>query len=159
MCLFFIPYITKMLSLYYICVKINILYTKYVSMYTYILKKGGDLLNSNQKSEYGLLLTKLINDRNITQVKFYNELGIGKPYFYDILSGKINPPPPETQLKILRILKPEENEKKKLLAIAARERNEMPADILIYLRNNKSVIEKIRSQEEYQNYIGGIINE
>ena len=26
--------------------------------------------------------------------KFYTALGIKKPYFYDILSGKVNPPPP-----------------------------------------------------------------
>ena len=35
-------------------------------MYTYILKKGGDLLISTQKSEYGELLTKLIKDKKMT---------------------------------------------------------------------------------------------
>lgn len=49
----------------------------------------------------------------MTQSDFYNKLGIKKPYFYDIIGGKINPPPPETQIRILVILKPKENDKKR----------------------------------------------
>ena len=48
----------------------------------------------------------------MTQSDFYNKLGIKKPYFYDIIGGKINPSPPETQIRILGILKPKENDKK-----------------------------------------------
>lgn len=115
-------------------------------------------MNKRTKCEYGLLLTKLIKDNNITQSDFYTNLGIKKPYFYDIISGKINPPPPETQLKILEILHPKEEERKKLLNIAAQTRNEMPADILLYLMSNINSIEEIRITKKYRKFIEKIIN-
>lgn len=126
-------------------------------MYTYILKEGGISLKSSNKSEYGTILTRIIKDKKITQQDFYSQLGIRKPYFYDIVSGKTNPPPPETQLKILKILEPKEEDKKKLLEVAAKERNEMPADILLYLKENCNAVDVIRKQKEYMDYIGGII--
>lgn len=110
-------------------------------------------MNSSNKSEYGEILTRIIKERKITQQDFYNQLGIRKPYFYDIVSGKTNPPPPETQLKILRILNPKEEDKKRLLEVAAQERNEMPADILLYLKNNINSLEDIRSTKNYKKFI------
>lgn len=127
-------------------------------MYTYILKKGGISLKSSNKSEYGAILTRIIKDKKITQQDFYSQLGIRKPYFYDIVSGKTNPPPPETQLKILRILNPKEEDKKKLLEVAARERSEMPADILLYLKSNIDSIEEVRKTKNYKKFIEKIIN-
>ena len=41
------------------------------------------------------LLAQMIKEANLSNVKFYTALGIKKPYFYDILSGKVNPPPKE----------------------------------------------------------------
>lgn len=110
-------------------------------------------MKSSNKSEYGAILTRLIKERKITQQDFYSQLGIRKPYFYDIVSGKTNPPPPETQLKILRILNPKEEDKKRLLEVASQERNEMPADILLYLKNNMNSIEDIRSTKNYKKFI------
>jgi len=127
-------------------------------MYTYILTYGGDFLNLNGKSEYGELLTKLIKDKKMTQVDFYNKLGIKKPYFYDIIGGKINPPPPEIQLKILKIVNPNKKNRNKLLEIAANVRGEIPADILFYLANNQETIDIIRKQEDYKEVIGEMIN-
>lgn len=46
----------------------------------------------NEQS-FGEYLRQLIRDSGITQHKFYTELGIRKPYFYDILAGRTNPPP------------------------------------------------------------------
>lgn len=115
-------------------------------------------MKSKQKSEYGELLTKLISDKKMTQADFYDKLGIKKPYFYDIVGGKANPPPPEIQIKIIQIIEPNENDRKKLFEIAAKIRREIPADILIYLKNNKDAIENVRNQEEYKKTIGGIIN-
>lgn len=34
------------------------------------------------------LLAQMIKEANLSNVKFYSALGIKKPYFYDILSGK-----------------------------------------------------------------------
>lgn len=110
-------------------------------------------MKENNKSRYGTLLTSLIKSKGISQQNFYDRLGIRKPYFYDIVSGKANPPPPETQMKILEILKPKNIEKKLLLEIAAQERDEMPADILLYLKENSQIIEKIRNSENYKKFI------
>lgn len=108
--------------------------------------------NSN-KSEYGDVLTRIIKEKKITQQDFYNRLGMRKPYFYDIVSGKTNPPPPETQLRILKILNPNKKDKNKLLELAAKSRNEMPADIILYLKNNLGIIEKLRDSKEYKEFI------
>lgn len=110
-------------------------------------------MRKNNKSEYGSLLTELIKEKGMSQQNFYNELGMGKPYFYDIISGKTNPPPPETQLKILRILKPNDKNKKLLLEIAANKRNEMPADIMLYLEKNPDNINKIRESKSYLKFM------
>ena len=115
-------------------------------------------MKSSNKSEYGAILTKIIKDKKITQQDFYSQLGIRKPYFYDIVSGKTNPPPPETQLKILRILNPKEEDKNKLLEVAAKERSEMPADILLYLKSNINPIEEVRKTKNYKKFIEKNIN-
>ena len=57
----------------------------------------------NEQS-FGEYLRQLIRDSGITQHKFYTELGIRKPYFYDILAGRTNPPPYPLQLKAMEIL-------------------------------------------------------
>lgn len=115
-------------------------------------------MTSSNKSEYGNLLTKLIKNCKMTQSKFYNKLGIKKPYFYDIIGGKINPPPAETQMKILRILSPKEDERIELLDIAANDRNEIPADIKIFLEKNKSSIEEIRDNPKYKKFLKEIMD-
>lgn len=114
---------------------------------------------STQKSKYGELLTKLIKDKKMTQSDFYNELGIKKPYFYDIVSGKINPPPPKMQIKILNILKPEDRDKTELLDIAAKARNEIPADIMMYLKNDINSLKEIRNNQKYKEFLKGVNDE
>lgn len=115
-------------------------------------------MKSNKKSEYGKLITKIIKDKNMTQAEFYNKLGIKKPYFYDIIGGKINPPPSEIQIKILKILKPKEEERRKLLDIAARERKEIPADIMMYIENNTNLLSNIRNDLKYKKFLEKIVN-
>lgn len=56
------------------------------------------------------LLAQMIKEANLSNAKFYTALGIKKPYFYDILSGKVNPPPPDRQIAMLRLLKPKPEE-------------------------------------------------
>ncbi len=116
-------------------------------------------MNSKNKSEYGEILTRLIRERNMTQENFYKKLGITKPYFYEIISGKINPPPPDIQMKILKILNPIDEEKEKMMDIAARKRKELPADIIIFLENKSSELNKIRADSEYKEFLKQIVNE
>ena len=112
----------------------------------------------HNKYTYGQFLKKLIKEKNKTQVAFYNELGIHKAYFYDIVSGKVNPPPFQIQLKIIRILNLQKEERETLLDLAAITRNELPGDILIYFKNSPELIKNIRQREDYINNLGGIIN-
>lgn len=116
-------------------------------------KKGGMILVSKQKSEYGKMLVNLIKSKGMSQQMFYDKLGIKKPYFYDIISGKANPPPPIMQLKIIDILQPSEIERNSLLEIAATKRKEMPADILVYLRNDSNILDEIRNSKKYKKFM------
>ena len=49
-------------------------------------------MGKNLKSPFGQLLVEMISDAKLTQEEFYVKLGIKKPYFYDIIAGKINHP-------------------------------------------------------------------
>lgn len=111
------------------------------------------ILVSEQKSEYGKMLVNLIKSKGMSQQMFYDKLGIKKPYFYDIISGKANPPPPIMQLKIIDILQPSEIERNSLLEIAATKRKEMPADILVYLRNDSNILDEIRNSKKYKKFM------
>lgn len=122
-------------------------------MYTYILFGGGII---GKKSEYGQFLTELIKSKKISQSQFYQDLKIAKPYFYDIIGGKVNPPPSETQIKISEYLQLKQDEMIKLFDIAAKERDELPLDVVLYLKSNGN-IEKIRNRNDYFRTIGGKI--
>lgn len=43
------------------------------------------------ESRFGTYLKELIKTAGMTQFQFYTELGIKKPYFYDIVSGRVKP--------------------------------------------------------------------
>ena len=95
--------------------------------------------------EFGELLRQLIKKEGLSQQDFHNKVGIGKPYFYDIVSGKVAPPPSEVQHKMVAILtKCTQDEKTKLFDIAAKERGEIPADIAKLINDNPSDIGAIR---------------
>lgn len=95
---------------------------------------------------FGELLKKLIRDAGMTQTQFYCLLGIKKPYFYDIVSGRVNPPPYPLQFKAMEILKADEKTKILFFDKAAQGRNELPADIAVELSNNPQMIRKIREK-------------
>jgi len=97
-----------------------------------------------KECEFGEFLKTLIKDAGMTQYEFYSELGIKKAYFYDILSGRVNPPPPELQFKTMDILKTDEGTKKKFYDLAAKARGDFPADIAKAVSSNPKVIAQIR---------------
>lgn len=123
---------------------ILLLSKRYVSMYTYILtNKGGERM-TNSKKEFGNFLRDMIKQTGISQASFYAAVEITKPYFYDILSGKVNPPPPEIQYKMLDNLQINENQRKEFLNLAAKGRNEIPADIAKLITEHPKELDKIR---------------
>ncbi len=96
------------------------------------------------------LLCDMIKSAEMTHIDFYTKLGIKKPYFYDILKGNTNPPPPEKQFKMIEILKP--NNKDEIICffeLAAKERKEVPADIAVYLKD-KSIRSELRKKRTYK---------
>ena len=59
---------------------------------------------AKDKKAFGNFLREMIKQTGISQSAFYSAVDITKPYFYDILSGKVNPPPPDVQYKMLENL-------------------------------------------------------
>lgn len=99
----------------------------------------------------------MIEDAKLTQSEFYLKLGISRAYFYDILLGKIKPPPAETQFKIIKVLKPIEEKRKKFFDLAADSRGEIPADIKQYLTIEK--LKEMRLNKDFNKVIGTYVNE
>ena len=62
------------------------------------------MARERKKSEFGKYLAQLIKDAGMTQCDFYSEAEIARPYFYDMLSGRTNPPPRETLERMLDVL-------------------------------------------------------
>lgn len=121
----------------------------YVSMYTYIPIRGGGKLDVMEYSSFGDMLKHLIKLSEMSQICFYTKLGITKPYFYDILSGKVNPPPPKIQFKMADILRLSNKQREAFFEMAASERRELPADIMYYIKDNPDVMQMIRENMSY----------
>lgn len=109
----------------------------------------------NASKRFCDLLAEMLKDYGKSHTAFYTELGIKKPYFYDILSGKTNPPPREKQFKIIQILKPKPQICEQFFELAAKERGEMPADLMRYI--NKSMRSSLRKNQGYKNMMNSII--
>ena len=108
----------------------------------------------SENISFGDYLKKLIKDAGMTQHEFYTAPGITKPYFYDILSGKVNPPPPELQFRAMEILNADSDSRKLFFDLAAKGRKDMPADIAKWVIDNPKAIESIRNRME-QSSTGG----
>lgn len=101
------------------------------------------------------LLSEMLKSYEKSQTAFYTELGITRPYFYDILKGRANPPPPEKQFKMVKILKPDKKTREEFFELAAAERKEMPADLMKYI--TKSARSTLRENDDYTKMINSII--
>lgn len=93
---------------------------------------------------FGSFLKSLIKDAGLTQMEFYRKWGIKKPYFYDIVSGRINPPPAELQFKAMEILNATPETRVTFYDLAAKDRGDIPADIAQWVTENPSAIGNIR---------------
>ena len=97
------------------------------------------------KKAFGNFLREMIKQAGISQSAFYSAVEITKPYFYDILSGKVNPPPPDIQYKMLDHLEVNEQQRNEFLNLAAEGRGEVPADIARMIAEHPLDLDKIRS--------------
>lgn len=99
---------------------------------------------NDSEQRFGEYLRQLIKDFGMTQCEFYTALGIRKPYFYDILSGRANPPPYPLQLKAMEILEANNEAREIFFDLAAKGRKELPADIAQYIDENPDALKDIR---------------
>lgn len=85
------------------------------------------------RSDFGEYLAALIREAGMSQFEFYSEAGIAKPYFYDMISGRTNPPPRDTLERMLYALEkrlpPDRKRRTDLFDRAALGRGEIPCDI------------------------------
>lgn len=99
---------------------------------------------AKDKTAFGNFLRELIKQTGISQSAFYSAVEITKPYFYDILSGKVNPPPPDIQYRMLDHLNVDEQQHNEFLNLAADGRGEIPADIAKLIIDHPNELNKIR---------------
>lgn len=111
----------------------------------------------NSGPRFGEYLKQLIKEAALTQTEFYTKLGIKKPYFYDIVSGRVNPPPPPLQFKAVDILQIDKENAERFFNLAAKERGELPADITQMISDNPEAIVSIRNSLLKQKQYGGKI--
>lgn len=101
-----------------------------------------------KKSEFGEYLAKLIRDAGMSQFDFYTEAGIAKPYFYDMLSGRTNPPPRDTLERMADVLEnrlpPDEKRRTEFINRAAISRGEIPCDISEMILNHPECWDRLR---------------
>lgn len=95
-------------------------------------------------SRFGAYLKELIKAAGMTQTEFYNALGIKKPYFYDIVSGRVNPPPHSLQFKAMDVLNADEETRERFFDLAATGRGDMPADLTQIIADDPATIQSIR---------------
>ena len=94
----------------------------------------------NKGKTFGQLLRSMIKQSGFSNYDFYTQLGIAKPYFYEIIGDRTNPPPPEKQFAIIDLLNSKKlvdiETKESFFNLAAEARGEVPADIAKYLKEN-----------------------
>ena len=100
---------------------------------------------SKDKKAFGNFLRKMIKQAEISQATFYEAVEITKPYFYDILSGKVNPPPPDVQYRMIDKLNLDNQQRNEFLNLAAEGREEIPADIARLIADHPQELDKIRT--------------
>ncbi|RHT63819.1 XRE family transcriptional regulator [Ruminococcus sp. AM29-12LB] len=93
---------------------------------------------------FGSFLKELIKNTGRSQADFYQELGIKKAYFYDIVSGRTNPPPHELQIKAMEILDVTQADRIYFYDLAAKERGDVPADITKWINDDPNAKTRIR---------------
>ena len=101
------------------------------------------------RSEFGQYLVDAIQRAHLSQCAFYMDVGIAKPYFYEIISGKVNPPPRETLERMLDVLNQhlsdEPVSRNTFFNLAAKCRQEIPADINDMIKAHPEKWDSIRS--------------
>ncbi len=95
---------------------------------------------------FGAYLVELIKLHGYSQIRFASELKVSKTYLFDVFNGRLKPPTPDMQERMVRLLKLDEKETDEFFTKAAEGRNELPKDVVEYLTNNIDEIDNIRKK-------------
>lgn len=125
-------------------VKFSIKYTV-VSLLVYI---KGDYMAKKEypQGSYGAYLVDLIRKKEFTQEKFAKELKVSKTYLFDVFNGRLKPPAPDMQDRIIATLQLSDTEQAEFYNKSAEGRNELPKDIFDYLKGNTAEINLLRER-------------
>lgn len=99
-----------------------------------------------EQGSYGAYLVDLIKRHNLSQAEFAKQINVSRTYLFDLLNGRVKPPAPEMQERIITTLELTGTEKEEFLNITAIGRKEIPKDIFDYLYNNADEIAAIRKR-------------
>lgn len=99
-----------------------------------------------EEGSFGAYFVKLIKEHDYSQSKFASVLGVSKTYLYDVFNGRVKPPTPDMQERIVELLCLTDDEKNVFYSKAADERHELPKDIVEYLTNNQAEIDGLRER-------------
>lgn len=98
------------------------------------------------EGSFGSYFVKLIKERNYSQAKFAIDLGVSKTYLFDVFNGRVKPPTPDMQDRIVELLRLTDIEKSTFYSNAAKRRHELPKDIVEYLTSNQIEITLLRER-------------
>lgn len=98
------------------------------------------------KGSFGAYFVKLIKDHDYSQAKFASDLGVSKTYLFDVFNGRVKPPTPEMQERIVELLQLTNDERNEFYSKAAYGRNELPKDIVEFLIDNQAEIVSLRER-------------
>ena len=99
-----------------------------------------------EQGSYGEYLVALIKRHNFSQSEFARRINVSRTYLFDLLNGRVKPPAPEMQEKIVSALGLTGNEKDEFFNITAAGRKEIPKDVFDFLYNNTNEIAIIRER-------------
>lgn len=99
-----------------------------------------------EQGSYGEYLVALIRRHHISQSEFARRIHISRTYLFDLLNGRVKPPAPEMQERIVAALGLSGSEKEDFFTITAAGRGEIPKDIFDYLYNNADELSAIRER-------------
>lgn len=63
------------------------------------------------EGSFGVYFVKLIRDHDYSQAKFASDLGVSKTYLFDVFNGRVKPPTPDMQDRIVELLRLTDDEK------------------------------------------------
>lgn len=104
-----------------------------------------------EQDSYGEYLAHLIKKHHYSQSAFAKLIQVSRTYLYDLLNGRVKPPAPEMQEKIISVLGLSGKEKEEFYNRTAAGRYELPKDVFEYLYNNTNEISVVRERMRYYN--------